>query len=82
MLTYEEAIAACAEAGKMTAPDFMKLIADYIPQDVIDDLNTDMVKISMENGNSMETAAHEAAMFNVGFHYGWVLCRATFKDKS
>ena len=74
MLTREEARAACDLAGSIDREGFERLIADYMPQGIFDELQQEIFDFDQQrHGHDDELAAHSAAMFAAGFHYGWIL---------
>ena len=74
MLTFAEAQAACDAAQTMTADEFEKYLASFLPQTVWDQLAQEIVDMALNKGKNIDEAAHDGAMFNLGFHFGWVLC--------
>lgn len=86
MLTYQEAQEAFNEASTMSADDFLRLIADYMPQDIVDKLMQDiiMARVMHSGAESREEVlmtllmnadalTQDTAVFMTGFQVGWIL---------
>lgn len=78
-LTWDEAKVALHEAFLIEPEDFVRKIADSIPQTVIDDLMTELVLNYAKHEDDPEDAVKAAVHTMIGFQLGWFLALRTVK---
>lgn len=79
MLTWEETREALGSAMVTSPDEFVRQLADYMPQGVIDNLMKSMYNARMSEHENEERAEQETIAFMVGFHLAWILALKVLK---
>ena len=76
MLTWEEVQAALRNSER--PDDLERIMADYTPQGIIDQLMEELIDYYAKRGADAETAGHLVTAQMCGFHLGWMLARKAY----